>query len=243
MSKKEFILELFSDSMSDVISVHSLYKKALKSGYKGTMETFRVWIYLLTKEGLLKRVRTGMYAKNINKEIYKIPIDHFMRRISVLLNKKYKSIKYDIWNISILNEFTRYTFNKSFYVLDVEFEIKEFVFEFLQEKSIEIFMDISENDVYKYLFSNKKTLLLLPLVSESPITQVDNVYVPYLEKIMVDVVSEEKLNTIVEDINDVYKNIYDKYMINERRLFRYARRRNKEEKIKNILRKSNSYDR
>ncbi len=238
MTKKEFILELFSNSENNVSSVHSLYKKALKLGYSGTMETFRVWIYLLTKEGLLKRVKTGMYAKNINKEIYKMSADHFMRRISVMLNKKYKNIKYDMWNISVLNEFTRYTFNKSFYVLDVEVDLKEFVFEFLQEKSMEIFMDISENDVYKYLFSNKKTLLLLPLVTESPITQVDNVYVPYLEKIMVDVVSEEKLNTIVEDINDVYKNIYDKYMINERRLFRYARRRNKEDKIKNILKKS-----
>ncbi len=238
MTMKEFILDLFSGEKDETVSIQRLYKKAIERGYEGTIATFRVWVHLLKKEGLLQRVKTGIYKRNAEKVVYKVPVDYFMKQIALFLRKKYNGIMYDIWNVSLLNEFMRYTFNRSFYILDVEPDIKDFVFEYLQEKSINVFMDISKDEVYRYVLPSKKnTVVLFSLVSESPLEKIDDIYVPRLEKIMVDIIANNVFDVIVDDTENVYKNICDKYIVNEKKLFRYARRRGKEEEVMRMLKK------
>ena len=83
-------------------------------------------------------------------------------------------------------------------------------------------------------------ILIKPLISESPIYEVDGINVPDLEKILVDHESDKEYAALGDaEIQKEFQRAYELYPINTSRLLRYAGRKGKKEEIQSRVEKVN----
>ena len=83
-----------------------------------------------------------------------------------------------------------------------------------------------------YIDLGKPVVIVKPLVTESPLTQNNDIMVPTLEKLLVDLCKDEDFY-FLQGVEETYimENARSLYGINENRLNRYAKRRNLDPKI------------
>ena len=85
-------------------------------------------------------------------------------------------------------------------------------------------------------YATYETILLDRLVSESPKGE-SSAYGLSLEKLVVDLFANKKLKQMLSfsDYPQALENMFSMYKIDETKLFRYARRRNKEIEIRDFI--------
>jgi hypothetical protein len=73
-------------------------------------------------------------------------------------------------------------------------------------------------------------------VETAPINIIDGCPVPKIEKMLVDAVNDKEIRFAQgAELYTIYQNVFDQYDINRRSLIRYASRRNRKEKVKQII--------
>ncbi len=195
---------------------------------------------LMSKEKIF-RVSRGHYVfigedsekQNIKKSYSGI----YSERALELMNnmeKRFPLVSFQAWELRWLNEFLNHLTARNYIFLDVEKESREFVYEELRDKyEGEMLLKPTEEEVYRY--GKDGTILIGRLISEAPKGSKNGV-VP-LEKIMVELVANKLLRSMinVSEVPQIINDMYDKYLIDDSKLLRYARRRNKEDAITEIL--------
>ena len=95
-------------------------------------------------------------------------------------------------------------------------------------------------NLYDNLSELDNTIIVRPLISDSPIQKNENTYVAALEKMLVDLYADKEFISFQgNEIYHIYQNAFDKYTINQQTMLRYAGRKNKRKKIENILKTIN----
>src|SRR5699024_7405610 len=118
-----------------------------------------------------------------------------------------------------------------------EREAMEPVFMSLQgiESEIPIFLNPTQEDVTRYI-TNRDIIIVRPLVKEAPIDIIDGCPVPTLEKMLVDAISDKELQHLQgNELYTIYSNAFSDYEIKKPRLLRYAARRNRKQKVEQII--------
>lgn len=101
---------------------------------------------------------------------------------------------------------------------------------FLSERHSKV---VNFNRVSDILDSMEGCLIVSPMVSDSPVVECDGVYVPSIEKILVDHLSDKMLP--YNDELRYFQNNFEEYTVNESTLVRYAGRRGRREQIVSLL--------
>jgi hypothetical protein len=99
----------------------------------------------------------------------------------------------------------------------------------LQEKEKDVFVfSKSESNSFIYTSLKADSIILKSLISRAPLMIQDGVYVPKIEKLLVDLFVDKKIFIMYQgqELINIFQNIYEKYGINFTTLFRYAQRRN-----------------
>ena len=181
-------------------------------------------------------IRTGRdrYIKKSNlnnKTFYISMISRDTRKIIEEVSKKYPYIKFQVWELRSLNEFVNHLISKNVIYIDVENDGCEFVYGFLQEKYKKRLLLKPNKKELMYYLSNDD-IIINKLVSEAPENK-DDIHVATLEKIIVDIFTGKVLKSTISrtEYKNVIERAFSKYLINQRQLFRYARRRNKEKEL------------
>lgn len=191
---------------------------------------------LVTKR--IVRVAYGTYRLNENKKrsfLYK-PND-FMFLLNRQIKEKFPFINYCIWQTGIFVSMMQHIPAVKITLVDVERDVMEFVFMFLQGMEITepILLNPSVKEVERYI-TNKDVIIIRPLVKESPLDIVDGCPVPTLEKMLVDAISDRELNHLQgNELSIIYTNAFSEYEIKKTRLLRYAARRNRKEKVQQLI--------
>ena len=88
-----------------------------------------------------------------------------------------------------------------------------------------------------FVLESKDAIVIKSLTSESPLQEVDNITVPAIEKILVDLYADSEIFFFLQgsEMLNIFTNALEKYTVNTDRLLRYAKRRNKREELKKIL--------
>ena len=82
------------------------------------------------------------------------------------------------------------------------------------------------------------------MISESPLAETNDIIIAALEKILVDLVSNELLYAAQqEERTTIFVNAFSKYFVNMSKLRRYARRRNRMEQIEELIKITETNDR
>jgi len=88
-----------------------------------------------------------------------------------------------------------------------------------------------------YISDIDNAIIMKVLISESPLQSIDNIPVPTIEKILVDLLAEVDLFYFSQgtEMLNFYRNALEKYTIHMGKLSRYAARRNKRDEVKKIV--------
>ncbi|MCX6272550.1 MAG: hypothetical protein NTU44_15295 [Bacteroidetes bacterium] len=125
-----------------------------------------------------------------------------------------------------------------FYTLiEVEKDALESVFYFLKEKYKNVFINPSADTITHYASVKQETIIVKSLVSEAPVQKVEGVVTITIEKILVDIFSDDKIFTAQQgqEMRIIFTESINKYTIQESRILRYADRKRKKEAISKYL--------
>ena len=125
--------------------------------------------------------------------------------------------------------------------VDVERVAMESVFNFLQgnSPSTPILLNPTAQECERYI-TTEKLLIVRALVNEAPITTVNDIPVPTLEKILVDASGDKEMNVAQgSELYTIFENAFSMHNVNRSRLLRYAARRNRKDNILKIIKTQN----
>lgn len=193
-------------------------------------------IYTLLQQGILQRVGHGKYC--FGETRYFIPkVSHKMKQIGQTIKKKFPFIKYCQWELSAANMFGQHLINFSILFVDVERDVVEPVYYELKENYSKVMLI---QNLYDNLSEFDNTIIVRPLVTDSPIQKNEHIYVATLEKILVDLCTDKEFISFQgNEIYHIYENAFEAYTVNQQTMLRYAGRKSKREEIEKILKTIN----
>ena len=163
--------------------------------------------------------------------------NEFMLSLNKHIKEKFPFIDYCIWQPSVFASMMLHVPAVRTTLVDVEREAMESVFMSLQnvESEIPIFLNPSQEDVDRYI-TNRDLIIVRPLVKEAPLDVINGCPVPTLEKMLVDAISDKELQHLQgNELYTIYSNAFSDYAIKKTRLLRYAARRNRKQKVEQII--------
>jgi hypothetical protein len=199
--------------------------------------TFRWRIYNLKDKNLISQISRHRFSLT-HKPVFEPLIGEKERKIATLIRKQFKELKFAIWSTRIVNEFMLHQPSRCITIIEVERDAIEPVFYFLKDSNIKaVFLDPEEKEIDRYIYGLENAVVVLPLVSKSPIQGIKNAATITIEKLLVDLFSDRQLYNAYQgsELAYIFNNAYSRYAIDFTKLFSYATRRRNEEDLKNFL--------
>jgi hypothetical protein len=125
-----------------------------------------------------------------------------------------------------------------FYILvEVEKDAAQSVFFYLKEHKTPVFIEPTEDLIEKYFPDQQETIIVKSLVSEAPLQTINNINIPTIEKILVDIFCDDVIFSAQQgsEMKTIFLEALTKYTVNESRIMRYADRRRKKESFREYL--------
>lgn len=199
--------------------------------------TFRWRIYNLKDKNIISPISRQQFTL-AHKPVFEPLLGEHERKISTLIKKRFKELKFAVWSTRIINEFMLHQPARFITIVEVEKDAVEPVFYFLKDSSIkDVFLDPEEKEIDRYISGLENAVVVLPLVSKAPIQGIKNTATITIEKLLVDLFSDKQLFNAYQgrELAHIYNNAYNRYTIDFTKLFSYATRRRKAEDLKNFL--------
>jgi len=214
------------------------YFREIEHGIKRSTVNWR--IYSLISQGILVRTARGIYELGSEKKFIHQILGK-QKQISSEIKKNFPLVSYCLWNISAIKEFSQHIFNAEFLIIEVEREAVSSVYNSIKEFNINTFNNPSQDFMEEFVLSAGNSIIVKPLVSESPLISVIDIPVPSLEKILVDLVADTDIFFFLQgsEMLNIFGNAVEKYTINSDKLLRYAKRRGKDNKIRELINQIN----
>lgn len=235
------IIEVFKERSS--FDRNELYDFYLELEPDLKESTFSWRIYDLKKKDIIKTIGRGLYVISY-KSKYKPILTENALKIVRKINERFEDITFCIWENQWLNEFTQHQTSNQMIVVEVEKEFTESLYYFLNDSlQMDFFLNPDEKEIQFYISESSVPVVVKRLVTRAPISKLKDkkIVVPIatLEKIMVDLFADENLFHFYQgsELTYIFERILDRYSINFTKLFSYAKRRKKEQEIKQFISK------
>ncbi|NOZ47472.1 MAG: hypothetical protein GXO79_11925 [Chlorobi bacterium] len=155
-----------------------------------------------------------------------------MRTIFKKLKKEFPYIETCIWNSSSLNEFMVHQPGRFYLIVEVDKDATISVFYFLKEYYQPVFFEPKNELLNKFSPVDKEAIIIKPLVSESPVQNVNGIDTISIEKLLVDIFCDDVVFSAQQgaEMRAIFKEALAKYSVNQSRMLRYVSRRGKKER-------------
>ena len=198
-------------------------------------------IHVLKNKNIIKSVKRGLYVIS-NQPEYMPAVSPDLLKIARQLKEKYDEVKHCIWETTWLNEFSRHQPGKSTILIEIEKGFEESLFYELKDSMRrEVFLNPDEKVIDFYVAESNRPVIVKRLLTRAPLSKRTDkkviFYIPTLEKMLVDLFAEERLFYHLQGSELVYifENAITRYTINFTRLLSYAKRRERQQEIKQFL--------
>ena len=217
---------------------------------KELLESFRMAGYMLSEASFYKKVeelvKNGQIIR-IGRNVYSLPDDkrliyeykysELAEEVAQEIAQQYPYVNFSIFEFVQLNDFVNHLIAHNVIFLSVEAEIMDFVFETLRDKYPGKVLINPTVEIYHQYWSDNM-IVLGKLTTEAPKGQKASWHTR-LEKMLVDIMAEPLLLASISraEYPHIYEDAFDRYIVDENGLFRYASRRKVTKKIKELIRK------
>ena len=217
---------------------------------KELLESFRMAGYMLSEASFYKKVeelvKNGQIIR-VGRNVYSLPDDkrltyeykysELAEAVAQEIAQQYPYVNFSIFEFVQLNDFVNHLIAHNVIFLSVEAEIMDFVFETLRDKYPGKVLINPTVEIYHQYWSDNM-IVLGKLTTEAPKGQKASWHTR-LEKMLVDIMAEPLLLASISraEYPHIYEEAFDRYIVDENGLFRYASRRKVTKKIKELIRK------
>ena len=143
-------------------------------------------------------------------------------------------VKFLIWETRILHEFMLHQPGQNQIVLETEKATEESVFNFLNDRHEgTVFLQPERVIFERYILPKRESIIVLNLITQSPHQKVNDIPCPRIEKILVDIFIDDKIFYLFQghELAHIFETVFERYLVSEKALFRYAERRKVGQKI------------
>ena len=233
------LIEEFKDrayfTRGDLFEFYRYYEPDLKKG------TFGWRVYDLKEKDIIRPLKRGRYVISF-KPRYKPKLSTDIFKLAKQITNKFEDVKHCIWETEWFNEFSQHQASRRIILIEIEKDFVESLYYELKDSSRqEVFMNPDDELINFYIAESNFPVVIKKLITRSPISKRAEkrvtLYTPLLEKILVDLYSEEKLFSHLQgsELIHIYKNALSNYTINFTKLFSYAKRRERENDIRQFM--------
>lgn len=208
------------------------------AGYMLSEASFYKKIEELVKNGQIIRVGRNVYSLPDNKRLaYEYKYSELAEEVAQEIAQQYPYVNFSIFEFVQLNDFVNHLIAHNVIFLSVEADIMDFVFETLRDKYPGKVLINPTVEIYHQYWSDNM-IVLGKLTTEAPKGQKASWHTR-LEKMLVDIMAEPLLLASISraEYPHIYEDAFDRYIVDENGLFRYATRRKVTKKIKELIRK------
>jgi hypothetical protein len=143
------------------------------------------------------------------------------------------------WESSILHDFMVNQPKINLLLLDIEKGSELSVFDLLQQgTSLDVFLSPDSSTIERYVSDKIEPVILSSLVSQAPKANKGKMHhYARIEKILVDILADKPkfFPYQGEELVAIYENVFERILINEDTLIRYAQRRAAEDTLKDFI--------
>jgi len=197
--------------------------------------TARQYLSEMSMSHALVRIGRGEYALPEKQLFSYTPLQEVKAMYNSLV-AELPFADFCIYDGSILSSLQHHLFiNRAIYV-ETNRDVVETIFHRLKERHNDVFRAPNAAMMRDYVDLRKPCIIVKPLVTESPLTTIDGVKVPTLEKLLVDILRDDDFDYLAgSEQYNIYQIAVDLYTINTPRLLRYARRRGIHSTLNHLL--------
>lgn len=203
--------------------------------------TFGWRIYDLKNKDIIKSIQRGLYTISY-KPKYKPQISGEILKLARAISEHFEHVKYCIWDTSWINEFTQHQSNKKLIIIEIEKDfVESLYYELKGSFRFDFYLNPDEKAIDFYISESQNPVVIKKLITRSPTEkrteQKIKLHTPQLEKILVDLFTEYRLFYFYQggELIHAYENALKNYPLNFTKLFSYAKRRDREQDIKQFM--------
>ena len=192
----------------------------------------------LRKKGIIASAGTGKYYiipdNSTLKTQYKYPHSPEYQEVEQAIIKSYPFVIFQMWELIQMNDFVNHQIAKNVIIIEVESMLVDTVYEMLHEE-YPYAMILPDTDSFYRQRAPETDIVVQKLLSEAP-KPYDGHSSP-LEKLLVDLLSRKLSGNLIErsEYQRIYEDTFRKYLIDETKMFRYAKRRNLYDKLVSFI--------
>ena len=186
-------------------------------------------------EGEIIHVGRDQYAVSDKRRNYQYKYSEAAVQIASVIREEYPNVDFRVFELTQLNAFVNHLFAHNTIFLSVENDVIDFVFDTLRnEYPGRVMLKPKIEEYYRYLVDDQIVILRLP--TETP-KGTGEVWHSRIEKILVDIVVDKLLAKIVSpsEYKTIFTEAYERYLIDENTMFRYANRKGAGKKFREYL--------
>ena len=222
---------------SDVVfSKKELLSSFRSSGYSKSESSFLAYFQELIRDSRIQRIGRNAYrVADSNLKSYEYSYSNQSNAVATAIKVMHPYLDFSIFEMVQLNEFANHQIGRNTIFVFVDADVIDYVFDSLKtEYSSNILLHPSIGDYHRYKADD--TIVLCRRISESPVGH-NPEWSTCIEKLLVDIVAEQLIASSFGDSETprIYEGAFEKYVIDESKLFRYARRRNAADKITTLI--------
>lgn len=244
-SKEGFItfdMTWYLDVLGSIDSKRSYSRKELSDILKDYQPDISVnmcnWaIDQSVKKGLLFRRGYNAYILSDGNRLKEYRPDYSQESLRLVkeIKEKYPDITFTVFETLLMNEFLNHLIGKNTVFVQAEKESSIFVFRYLQELGYSNVLYMPDKKEFR-LYWEPDCVIVTNLVSESPLKNTDP-YMITLEKLLVDMIADKVIASTysLSELDEVFELSQKIYRLDQVRMLRYARRRNKEDQVRQYI--------
>ncbi len=223
----------FSDLLSYLNSILTISKVTL-SWYLREM----------VKDNILFKLGRGIYTSRQHKAVCYTPrLRDKAIKIGKLIAGAFPFIEISVFDGQVLSDFQHHISSNNIIYIEVEREAMESVFHWLKGEGYKTYLNPNKDFVYDNIDISKEALIVKPLISESPLTEIRGVSTPRIEKILVDIMCDDDMDYLHgSEWHYIFDHVMNSFSVNRSTLLRYASRRNAKDKIGKALENLYTHD-
>ena len=188
--------------------------------------TVNITLSRLVSKGEIMKVSRGVYAMAKGKSIFRAVLEEREIQVVKILRNKYPFAPFCIYNGKSLVPLQHHLSENNVTYVETDRSAMEAVFNTLKDAGYEVWLKPSEDITYKYIDLRKPVIIVKPLVTEAPTEKINDINVPTIEKLLVDIKKDEDFAYLqgseAQRMWEIGESLYN---INQSRLKRYAKRR------------------
>lgn len=197
---------------------------------------FKSKLQKLLVEGQIARAgRNAYYVPQAGVQLYAYTASTLACEIADTLQAAFPFADFTIFELVQLNEFVNHQLAHNVFFVDADGDALDFMFDTLKERYPgKVLLRPSVETYHTYWMNDM--IVLQRLVTEAP-REKKLRWQGRLEKILVDLSASSLMRSIVSpsELPAIYEGAFERYVIDESTLFRYAKRRGTEQRLRAFL--------